>query len=149
MINLPSPDFQNMDVSLIHLGIQSRRKSVNKLRVQGYTNQEIAKKLDCSLSTVEKINQHIRTFAKKWYDNESISDFCESLSDSIVLCDYFIEDLQILYQECDDIESKLKISTKISEFEEKKVSLYSHTYAVQEYLTKNQLDRKLGDVLYE
>ena len=69
---------------------------------------------------MEKINHHIRENGKNWYENECINDFCESLQDSIILCDNAIEDLQIWYEECDVLKSKLEILTKISEFAFKK-----------------------------
>lgn len=135
IVSLPNPDFKNPDVPLVQLGIQSRRKEVNKLRLRGYSNKEIADKLDCSTSTVEKINHHIRETAKQWYQNESIADYCESLNDSIILCDSFIEDLQVLYVES-NVDDKLKVLEKILQLQEKKYQLYSKTKAVQAYLTK-------------
>ena len=140
-IEVPNPKFDDENTSLGQLAVQSRRKMVNKLRLRGYTNEIIAIKLKCSLSTVEKINHQIRESGKRWFENECINDYCESLQDSIILCDNAIEDLQILYSECDDLDSKLTILSKISDFEEKKMSLYSHTQGVQKYLQSCNLTK--------
>ena len=137
LVNLQIPNYDN---SLSDLPSQDkikfRRDRVNRLRIRGYSNDDIAIKIGCSLSTVEKDLQDIRERAKKWYEAESINDYCESLQDSIILCDNAIEDLQILYQESDDIKSKLEILTKISEFEERRTHFFEKTYAVQKFIVK-------------
>jgi len=138
IINLQKPDYNN---SLSNLPskdkIKFRRDTVNRLRVRGYTNEGISQKIGCSLSTVEKDLQNIRERSKQWYESESIKDFCQSLHDSIILCDNAIEDLQILYQEYEDVNSKLVILSKILEFEERKSELYTKTQAVQKFIDKN------------
>lgn len=149
LINLQKPDY---DDSLSNLPSQDkikfRRDKVNRLRISGYTNSEISAKIGCSLSTVEKDLQDVRERSRKWYESESIIDFCQSLHDSIILCDNAIEDLQILYSEYNDLDSKLKIHSKILEFEEKKMSLYSYTQGVQKYLQDCNLT-KTGVVMCE
>lgn len=135
LINLQKPDY---DESLSDLPSQDkikfRRDRVNRLRIRGCSNQDIARKIGCSLSTVEKDLHDIRELSRKWYEKESIIDFCQSLQDSIILCDNTIEDLQILYQENNDIKSKLEILTKMSEFEEKKLELYEKTKSVSHFV---------------
>ena len=111
-----------------------RRVHVVRLTLQGLKQKDVAKKIGCSLSTIEKDLQDIRERSKQWYENESIKDFCQSLHDSIIIHDNAIEDLQILYQEYDDLDSKLKILLKISNFEERKTELYEKTYAVQKFI---------------
>jgi IS30 family transposase len=125
--------------------ISFRRKRVNELRCRGYTNGEIAGKINCSISTVEKDLHEIRNLEKKWFEEESITDFCQSLHNSIILCDIALEHLQILCSECDDLGSKIIIFKQISDFEERKLSLYSHTKAVREYM-KNCEVIKSGDI---
>ena len=110
IVNLQKPDYDDTLSDLPSKDkIKFRRDRINRLKLRGYLNEDIADKIGCSLSTVEKDLYDIRERSKKWYENESIDDFCESLQDSIILCDNAIEDLQILYQECDDVNSKLKI----------------------------------------
>jgi len=138
IVNLQKPDY---DDSLTNFPdqdkIKFRRDRVNRLRIRGYTNVEISEKIECSLSTVEKDLHDIREKSKQWYESESIIDFCQSLHDSIILCDNTIEDLQILYSEYDDLESKIKILETISNYEERKTKLYHKTRSVQNFLKRS------------
>lgn len=134
LINLQKPDYDSLFSDLPSQDkIKFRRDRVNRLRIRGYSNEEISKKIGCCLSTIEKDLQDIRERTKEWYEKESIVDFCQSLQDSIILCDNTIEDLQILYLECDDLESKIKILTTIAGFETRKTELYHKTKSVQKY----------------
>ena len=134
IVNLQKPDY---DETLSDLPskdkVKFRRNRVNHLRIRGYSNENIADKIGCSLSTIEKDLQDIRERSRKWYESESIDDFCQSLNDSIILCDNAIEDLQILYYEYSDLDSKIKILNTISDFEERKINLYNKTRSVQKY----------------
>lgn len=131
--------------SVIQDKIKYRRKRVNQLRLQGYTNREIAEKIGCNLSTIEKDLQFIREISKQWFEEDVITEYCQSLNDSIILYDNTIEDLQILYAEEDNIETKLRILSTITEFEEKKTGLYEKTKSVQHYLidSRNFLSQKI------
>jgi IS30 family transposase len=137
LVNLQIPNYDN---SLSDLPSQDkikfRRDRVNRLRISGYSNEDIAGKIGCSLSTVEKDLQDIRGRSRKWYESESIIDFCQSLQDSVILCDNAIEDLQVLYHESDNIKSKLEILSKILEFEERKTHFFEKTHAVQKYIVR-------------
>lgn len=149
IVNLQLPDYDEKLSNFPNKDkIKFRRDRINRLKKRGLKNEEISRKIGCSLSTVEKDLQDIRELSRKWYENESISDFCQSLQDSIILCDNAIEDLQILQSEYDDLDSKLKILSNISDFEEKKISLYSHTQGVQKYLQSCNLT-KTGVVMCE
>ena len=134
IVNLQIP---NYDETLSDLPSQDkvkfRRNRVNHLRIRGYSNEDIAVKIGCSLSTIEKDLQDIRERSRKWYESESIIDFCQSLQDSIILCDNAIEDLQILYSEYNNLDSKIKILNTISDFEERKINLYNKTKSLQKY----------------
>lgn len=132
--NLTDVTLAETSNSIMQEKVAYRRKRVNQLRLRGYTNQQIAEKIGCNLSTVEKDLKSIRENARKWFDQDSITEYCQSISDGIILCDNVIEDLQILYQEDSDIDTKLKILATISEYETKKTQLYEKTRAVQDYL---------------
>jgi len=138
IVNLQIPEY---DKSLTDLPdqdkIKFRRDRVNRLQISGYTNKEIAKKIGCSLSTVEKDLQIIRKRSKKWYEFESIYDYCKSIQDFVIFYDNAINDLQILYQESTEIKQKLEILDKIAEFRNLKLELYSHTQSVQRYVNDN------------
>src|SRR3989344_1719891 len=131
LVNLQIPNYDN---SLSDLPSQDkikfRRDRVNRLRISGYTNSEISVKISCSLSTVEKDLQDIRDRSREWYTDESIKDYCQSIQDFVIFYDNAIEDLQILYHETLMIKEKIAILSKISEFGDKKVELYSKTGSV-------------------
>lgn len=146
IINLQKPDYNDLLSDLpCQDKIKFRRDRVNRLRISGYTNSEISTKIGCSLSTIEKDLQDIRERSRKWYTEESIKDYCQSIQDFIIFYDITIEDLQILYQESTEIRQKLEILDKIAEFQRMKVSLYSHTQSVQKFLQNGDLE-KLGVV---
>jgi len=137
IIELPEPNFQDSEIPLKKLAIQFRQKRVNQLKLRGCNDEDISEKTGFSLSTIEKDLHEIREKSRSWYEGEAIKDFCLSLHDSIILCNNAIQDLQILYQECEDVNSKLAILSKILEFEERKSELYIKTQAVQKFINKN------------
>lgn len=124
--------------SIIEEKIAYRRKRVNQLRLRGHTNNQIAEKIGCNLSTIEKDLKTIRENMRIWFDQDSTTEYCQSISDGITLYDNIIEDLQILYQDSIDIETKLKVLSTIAEYEIKKTELYEKTRAVQSFLRRNQ-----------
>lgn len=134
IVNLQKPDFDNSLSNFPNQDkIKFRRDRINRLRIQGYSNEKIAEKLGCSISTVEKDLYEIRECSRKWYDEESVTDFCQSLQDSIILCDNAIEELQIHYSEAIDLSSKILILKSILEFEHRKTELYHETRSVQNF----------------
>lgn len=114
--------------------IRYRRKRINRLRLRGYTNQQIANQIGCNLSTIEKDLHDIRELSRQWYEEDSITEYCQSLHDSIILYDNAIEDLHIMYQNENEPQTKITILNKITEFEEKKTIAYEKTKSVQSYL---------------
>lgn len=124
--------------TIIQEKIAYRRKRVNQLRLRGYTNQQIADKIGCNLSTVEKDLQDIRQNARKWFEEDTITEYCQSINDGIILCDNVIEDLQILYIDEVDTGKKLQILSLISTYEIKKTELYEKTKSVQNYLRRDK-----------
>src|SRR2546422_9252244 len=95
--NLAKLDLSKGPESITEEKIAYRRKRVNQLRLRGYTNQQIAQKIGCNLSTVEKDLCSIREKTRHWFEEDSIIEYCQSINDSIILYDNMIEDLQILY----------------------------------------------------
>lgn len=53
--------------------IEKRRQSVYMLNLQGFTNEEIAKKINVSLSTIEKDLHYMKYYCLKW--TKEILDF--------------------------------------------------------------------------
>ena len=110
IVNLQIPEYDNSLTNLPDQDkIKFRRDRVNRLRISGYINKEIAEKVGCSLSTVEKDLQIIRERSKKWYSEESIKDYCQSIQNFIIFYDNAIEDLQILFNESADVKEKIEI----------------------------------------
>ncbi|MSV26697.1 MAG: hypothetical protein EXS75_03695 [Nitrosarchaeum sp.] len=139
IVNLQIPEYDKLLTDLPNQDkIKFRRDIVNRLRISGYRNKEIAEKIGCSLRTVEKDLQIIRERSKKWYTDESIKDYCESIQDFIIFYDNAIEDLQILYQETTEIKEKLEILNKITEFRNSKLELYSKTKSVKNFIEELQ-----------
>ncbi|MGI0021689.1 MAG: ECF-type sigma factor [Nitrososphaeraceae archaeon] len=114
--------------------ISFRRNKVNQLRLQGYANKEIAKKLHLSLSAIEKDIHFIREKSRSWFRTESIKDYCVSIYDSISLCDIKIEELRLLGREKDNLIRKIKILDEIRKTEAQKMKLYEKTGAIQKFL---------------
>ncbi len=139
IINIPNPSYtEPASDSIAHHKIKFRRNHVNKLRLRGYSNEAISKTTGYSLSTIEKDMHEINELSREWYAEQAVKDFHQSLYDSIIRYDNAIEELQILYTEHDDLDSKLKIQSKIAEFEEKKQELYSKTRSVRNYLQEKK-----------
>lgn len=131
-ITLSEPSDSIMDEKITY-----RRKRVNQLRLAGYTNQQIAQKIGCNLSTVEKDLHEIRENARHWFNNESINEYCQSVNDGIILCDVVIEELWLLYREETNSEIKTRILSLISTNEDKKLQLYKETNIVKRFLGEN------------
>ena len=143
IVNLQIPEYDNSLTNLPDQDkIKFRRDRVNRLRISGYINKEIAEKVGCSLSTVEKDLQIIRERSKKWYADESINDYCQSIQNFVIFYDLAVKDLQILYQESTTIKEKLEILNKITEFRKSKLKLYSHSQSVKTFIKNNE--SKLG-----
>ena len=138
ILNLQNPDFDNSLTDLPDQDkIKFRRDRVNRLRISGYSNKQIAIEIGCSLSTVEKDLQIIRERSKKWYADESIKDYCQSIQDLVIFYDNAIEDLQILYHESSDAKEKILILDRISEYNQKKIGLYEKTKSVRDFLERS------------
>ena len=138
ILNLQNPDIDNSLTELPDQDkIKFRRERVNKLRIWGYSPKQIAIKIGYSLSTIEKDLQIIRERSKKWYSDESIKDYCQSIQDYIIFYDNAIEDLQILYHESSDSKEKITIINKIDEFNQKKIDLYEKTKSVRDFLERS------------
>lgn len=132
--NLTDINLNDSSTTIAQDKIRYRRKRVNQLRLRGYTNQQIANQIGCNLSTIEKDLHDIRELSRQWYEEDSITEYCQSLHDSIILYDNAIEDLQTTYQNEDDPQIKITILNMITRFEEKKTDVYEKTKSVQNYL---------------
>lgn len=135
--NLSQVNLNKSELTIMQEKIMYRRKRVNQLRLSGHTNKEIAKDIQCELSTIEKDNHAIRESSRQWYENDAVTEYCESLHNGIILYDCGIEELHLLYKEEIDSEIKISIWSMIAEFEVKKMNLLEKTSSVQKYLRKD------------
>ena len=90
-----------------------RQKQVYTLDLQGYQNKEIAEKLNCSLSTVEKDLQDIKKNASEWFREASKSGLAKSLVDAVLQIDFVQKELWKLYQEETQKQIKIKLLESI------------------------------------
>jgi len=135
--SIPAITVNDLDITISQEKIQYRRKRINQLRLRGYTNQEIAVKIGCSASTIEKDLHIIREKSREWFEDQSITEYCQSLHDAIILCDNASEDLQIMYNDESSSEVKSRILVLMAEMEIRKSTLYEKTLSVQKYLRKD------------
>jgi DNA-binding CsgD family transcriptional regulator len=132
--NLPQIKLSESILTIMQEKIMYRRKRVNQLRLLGYTNKEIATKIRCKLSTIEKDNHAIRESSRQWFENDAVTEYCEFLHNAVVLYDCGIEELHLLYVEETNSEIKIRIWLTIADFEVQKMNLLEKTDSVQRYL---------------
>ena len=132
--NLTPIQLDESELTIMQEKIMYRRKRVNQLRLSGYLNKEIAKKIGCKLSTIEKDNHVIRESSRQWFENDTVTEYCESLHNGIILYDCGIEELRLICEQENNFENKIKLWSKIIEFESKKTILFEKTKAVRKYL---------------
>jgi len=95
--------------------IQKRRGKIYLLDLQGYSNQEIADKLDVSLSTVEKDIHESRLFSVDLYYRMGISGMFSSYVDCIQELELVKKELWRKYRN-GRVEEKQKALTQIGNF---------------------------------
>jgi|APSaa5957512535_1039671.scaffolds.fasta_scaffold01651_4 hypothetical protein len=132
--NLSQIKVSSIELTMMQEKIMYRRKRVNQLRLLGYTNNEIAKEIQCELSTIEKDNHAIRESSRQWFENDAVTEYCEFLHNAIVLYDCGMEELHLLYKEETNSEIKIRIWSTIADFEVQKMNLLEKTNSVQHYL---------------
>lgn len=134
--NLSQIQLSESELTIMQEKIMCRRKRVNQLRLSGYTNNEIAKKIQCKLSTIEKDNHVIRESSRQWFENDAVTEYCDSLHSGVILYDCGIEELHLLYKEETDSKIKISIWSTIVDFEVRKMNLLEKTSSVQKYLRR-------------
>ena len=101
-----------------------RQKLVYSMNLQGYTNQEIRKNLNVSLSTIEKDLHEIRLKAKEWFIEVSSSGLAKSLIDAVFQIDFVQKELWKLYREETKQPIKIKLLVSIVNSSIKKKELF-------------------------
>ena len=142
--NVQEIKIKDTETTIVQDKIRYRRETINKLRLRGYTNQQIAKKTGFSLSLIEKDLHTIRENSRKWFESESITEYSQTLQDAIILYDCGIEELQLLCEEEENKQVRINIWSKILEFIEKKSQTLEKTHSVASYLQSKHI-RKSGE----
>lgn len=101
-----------------------RQKQVYVMDLQGYQNQEIADKLNISLSTVEKDLHEIREQSKEWFKQVSDSGLLKSLVDGVFQIDYAQKELWKLFREETKSNEKIKLLDSIINASLKKKEIF-------------------------
>ncbi|MBI5698054.1 MAG: hypothetical protein HZC29_06160, partial [Thaumarchaeota archaeon] len=89
--------------------IDERRNRIYKLKLQGYTEQEIADELKISISTVEKDVHHMKYFCVKWSKDIISASTTKPLVDSYTQIEIVQKELWNLYRAEKQIKTKKRI----------------------------------------
>jgi len=93
--------------------IDERRYQVYLMDLQGFNNNEIADKLDASLSTIEKDLHHMRYFCIKWYKEVLDGGRSKSFLDSYNQIDIVQDELWKMFRKETDVNAKKRILDSI------------------------------------
>lgn len=89
--------------------IDERRNKIYKLKLQGYTEQEIADELKISISTVERDIRHMKYFCIKWSKDIIAASMTKPLVDSYMQIEIVQKELWNLYRAEKQIRTKKRI----------------------------------------
>ncbi len=93
--------------------IDERRYKVYLMDLQGFSNNEIAKQLGTSLSTIEKDLHNMRNYCTKWYQEVINTDRNKSYLDSCTQIDLVQDELWRMYREQKDTNAKKRLLDSI------------------------------------
>ena len=93
--------------------IDERRYQIYLMNLQGFSNNEIADKLDASLSTIEKDLHYMRYFCIKWYKEVLDGGRRKSLLDSYNQIDIVQAELWKMFRKETDVNAKKRILDSI------------------------------------
>lgn len=103
----------NQKIRSTKIEIDNRRNKVYHLDLQGYSNEEIAKELQVSLSTIEKDLRNIRLHCLKWAQDIIGSNSKKSMLDSYTRIEIVQKELWNLYRNEKDTKAKRQILNSI------------------------------------
>jgi len=103
--------------------IEDRRKKVYQLDLQGYSNNQIAKMLEVSLSTIEKDLHFMRFYCLKWSKEMIEFDYAKPKVDSSNQIEIVQKELWRLYRDEEDVLKRKKILDSIINAASKKINL--------------------------
>ena len=114
---------QEQKITALKDRIEDRRRRVYQFDLQGFSNDEIANKLDVSLSTIEKDLHYMRYYCLKWSKEMLEIDYAKPLVDSTNQIEIVQKELWGLFRDEEDGIKKKKILDSIIIAAEKKVNL--------------------------
>ena len=122
--------------------INDRRKKSYALDLQGFSNKEIANKIDCSLSTVEKDLREARNNVRTWFADIANNDRFQALIDAVFHIDLVQKEAWKLYRDEQESKEKRMILQLIVDNAVKKKDLFNNgeNYFTPYFL--NQMDLK-------
>ena len=103
--------------------IEERRKKVSFLDSQGFSNEEMAKQLVVSPSTIEKDLHHMKYYYLKWSQEMLELDYMKPLLEAKAQLDFIQKELWIMYRKEENDEVKRQILNSITSIATKKIQI--------------------------
>jgi len=122
---------QEQKVTGLKERIEERRRQVYLLDLQGMSNIEISKKLQASLSTIEKDLHFMKYYSAKWYQEIFSIDLVNPLLDSCNLIDIVQKELWKMFR----AEGKTSIRKKLLD------SIISNSIKKRDYFRRHYPNR--------
>ncbi|MEC4849113.1 MAG: ECF-type sigma factor [Nitrosarchaeum sp.] len=126
-------------ITVEKLSISARRKLVHSLDLQGFSNQEIAKQLNVSLSTIEKDLNEMKQNIREWFSQLGSEERYLAFIDAVIHIDLSTKQLWKMAREEKDQKEKIKLLDQITNNAVKKAGLFKTSEA---YLTTYYFKQK-------
>lgn len=121
------------------MSVSTRRKLVHSLDLQGFSNQEIAKQANVSLSTVEKDLNEMRQNIREWFSEIGSEERYLAFVDAVIHIDNAQKQLWKMVREEKDQKEKSRLLGQITDNAVKKAGLFKTSDA---YLTAYYFKQK-------
>ncbi len=126
------------------ISVSSRRKLVHSLDLQGFSNHEIAKQLNVSLSTVEKDLSEMRQSIREWFSELGSEERYLAFIDAVINIDNVQKQLWKMAREEKNQKEKIKLLGQIIDNAVKKAELFktSDAYLTAYYFKQKDISPK-------
>jgi len=108
--------------------IEERRKKVSFLDSQGFSNEEIAKQLEVSLSTIEKDLHDMKYYYLKWSQEMLELDYMKPYLEAKAQLDFIQKEFWIMYRKEENEVVKRQILNSITSLATKKMNIKSNSH---------------------
>ncbi len=131
-------------VTVGKMNVSARCKLIHSLDLQGFSNQEIAKQVNVSVSTVEKDLSEMRQNIRGWFSELGSEERYLAFVDAVINIDTVQTQLWKMVREEKDQKEKVKILEQITNNAIKKAGLFktSDAYLTAYYFKQKDLSRK-------